>query len=436
MKDFQSFLWDRNGSQVNYGLNLEKIDENNRIVIGFATLDNVDYADDIITQQASLKAFENFRGNVRVQHDENRPVGRVIGFQPATYFDEETQKEYTGIQVAVRVSDGAEDVWKMCLDGTLSGFSIAGALRKAHKVYSEELGKYIQVIDEIVFTELSLVDSPMNRLANIVSIHKSFDYGTMEKGFDSFNLFWCGTDKLASKAADQALNCPACGEAMANVGHIEQNADIEKQLEIVFENETKGGHPIMEDTNIVIEKNIDGEEAVSVEEAVLEEVEVEAPAVEATEEVEAEVATEEVEAEVEAVEEAPAEQETEVEAEVERSLEDLLRDLHNKLDESLDESRELVSKSHDELKDEFKTLSSDMEKQFKTLADKNEELEGVIGELKTKLNTTTDELGETKKTLDGLVKNTAVKKSIDSSSRTTVASTEKRTSLFSGVFTP
>ena len=433
MKDFQKFLWDRNGSNVSYGLLLEKIDQTNRVVVGFATLDNVDYADDIITLDASINAFENFRGNIRVQHDDKRPVGTMIGFQPSTYFDEETQKTYNGIQVAVRISDGAEDVWKMCLDGTLSAFSIAGAVRKAHKVYSEELGRTIQVIDEIMFTELSLVDSPMNRLANVFAIHKSFDYGTMEKGFDSCNLFWCGTDRLASKSKGAELNCPSCGDAMATIGHIDENDEIEKQLRKVFENEMKGGHPLVEDTNIVIEKDIDGEETVAVEEAVVE------SESEAVEEAVEEVISEETEApeEEEESEETESEDDTEEEEdkEVERSLEDLLRELHQKLDESLDESRELVSKSHDELKTEFSTLSSDMEKQFRTLAEKNTELEGVISELREKLNNTTDGLEETKKRLDGFVEHTAVKKGLDSSSRTTVATTEKRESLFSGVFT-
>lgn len=150
------------------------IDASQRIVVGFATLDNLDSSDDIVTAEASMKAFEQFHGNVRLMH-ESRPVGKVISSQPAVYFDPATGEEHSGIQVSVRISKAAEDVWTMCQDGTLSGFSIGGEVLKASKVYSEQYGKAVKYIDDYRLTELSLVDSPANAFANITAIKKSSD---------------------------------------------------------------------------------------------------------------------------------------------------------------------------------------------------------------------------------------------------------------------
>lgn len=150
------------------------IDTSQRIVVGFATLDNLDSSNDIVTAEASMKAFEQFHGNVRLMH-ESRPVGKVISSQPAVYFDPATGEEHSGIQVSVRISKAAEDVWTMCQDGTLSGFSIGGEVLKASKVYSEQYGKAVKYIDDYRLTELSLVDSPANAFANITAIKKSSD---------------------------------------------------------------------------------------------------------------------------------------------------------------------------------------------------------------------------------------------------------------------
>ena len=45
-----------------------KIDESKRTVYGFATLDNVDKVDDVVLADASKRAFESFRGNIREMH--------------------------------------------------------------------------------------------------------------------------------------------------------------------------------------------------------------------------------------------------------------------------------------------------------------------------------------------------------------------------------
>lgn len=179
---------------VNIAFDPNTDNSNQRIVVGFATMDNIDKTGDVVTSEASMKAFSKFRGNIRYMH-ERMPVGKLIDYQPAVYFDEETQSQHNGVQVTVKISEAEDDVWIKCQDGTLSGFSIGGNVVKTSYIYNEKLAKNVQVIEDYELTELSLVDNPANQFANITAIRKSEDgrvhegdelkmSGTIEKVFE------------------------------------------------------------------------------------------------------------------------------------------------------------------------------------------------------------------------------------------------------------
>ena len=57
--------WSTEGDNVRLSMPFAKVDKERRIVSGFATLDNLDRQNDIVTTDASLKAFSKFRGNIR-----------------------------------------------------------------------------------------------------------------------------------------------------------------------------------------------------------------------------------------------------------------------------------------------------------------------------------------------------------------------------------
>ncbi|ASZ74885.1 head maturation protease [Rhodococcus phage Trina] len=426
MDRVQNALWNRDGSNVNLSFDMQKIaDENERIVIGFATLDNLDLTSDIVTADASLKAFSRFRGNVRLQHDKSKPVGKVISFQPASYYDEATQMEYSGIQVAVRVSEGAEDVWKMCLDGTLTGFSIGGAVLKTSDLYREDIGKRVKVIEEYALLELSLVDSPANHLANI-QIVKALSLDGMEKGYDSYNLFWCGIDRVATRSKNDSHVCPDCSTAMANMGSIEQNEDIKTQLDKVLKSldiDMEGGQSNMADTTLTIEKGEDGAEIASVDEVSVTEGSVAAAPVEeapeATEEATEEVATDEV-AEGEGEDETPADANAEIKA------------LIQQLAETVEASTGKVSKDATEIRAEVEKVSSELTGRFEKLEKELKTFQDAQDELKEKISTTTAGLEETRKRLDDAVEGTAMQKSVDVA--TTTKTPEAPKSKFQGLF--
>ncbi len=119
--------WNSDGDNIRLSMPLTKVDKERRIVSGFASLDNVDKQDDIVTAEASMSAFAKFRGNIREMH-QPVAVGKMVDFKEDKYFDPDTKKFYKGVFVSAYVSKGAQDTWEKVLDGTLTGFSIGGPI--------------------------------------------------------------------------------------------------------------------------------------------------------------------------------------------------------------------------------------------------------------------------------------------------------------------
>jgi len=217
--------WSTKDSSIRLSMPINKVDKERRIVTGFATLDNLDRQGDVVPKEASLKAFENFRGNIREMH-QPVAVGKVVSFKEDTYFDTESSKFYNGIVVSAYVSKGAQDTWEKVLDGTLTGFSIGGEIHDSEDVYDEDLGKKYQVIKEYSLSELSLVDNPANQFANVFSIEKGVATGYLSKTTTE-NVFWCRQDDIIQMSYDINKSCPQCDCNMNNIGFVESN-DSEK----------------------------------------------------------------------------------------------------------------------------------------------------------------------------------------------------------------
>lgn len=221
--------WSTKDSNIRLSMPISKVDKEKRIVSGFATLDNLDRQGDIVPAEASVKAFETFRGNVREMH-QPIAVGKILSFKEDKYFDQDDQKLYNGIYVSAYVSKGAQDTWEKVLDGTLTGFSIGGEINDADDIYDDEMNKSYRVIKEYTLSELSLVDNPANQFANVLSIEKSFDGNHLEGYLSKAtieNVFWCRKDDVISMAYEENRVCPQCDKAMSNIGFVESN-DTEK----------------------------------------------------------------------------------------------------------------------------------------------------------------------------------------------------------------
>lgn len=160
--------------QLQYHFPFAKVDQQRRIVSGFATLNNLDLQKDIVETDASVKAFKSFRGNIREQHS-RVAAGKMLSFGIEQFFDKVANKVYDGIFVRAYISKGAPDTWEKVLDGTLNGFSVGGDITDFENQIDED-GNVVRVIKEYTLSELSLVDNPANQFANIVSIEKAHDF--------------------------------------------------------------------------------------------------------------------------------------------------------------------------------------------------------------------------------------------------------------------
>jgi hypothetical protein len=224
--------WDSDGENVRLSMPFSKVDENRRIVSGFASLDNLDKQMDIVTSEASMKAFENFRGNIREMHQPSA-VGKMVSFKEDKYFDPESKKFYKGVYVSAYISKGANDAWEKVLDGTYTGFSIGGRMNKWDDAYDEKSDTQIRIIKEYDLVELSLVDSPANQFANIISVEKVDGKDVVSgSSIDTVieNVFYDKDAGLVVVSENETEVSPISGEQMENIGFVEKTDDEKKDM--------------------------------------------------------------------------------------------------------------------------------------------------------------------------------------------------------------
>ena len=250
--------WTTDGDNVRFSMPIGKVDQERRIVSGFATLDNIDKQGDIVTTEASIEAFKKFRGNLREMH-QPAAVGKVVSFKEDRYFDPKEKKFYSGVYVSAYVSKGAQDTWEKVLDGTLTGFSIGGNITKSDDMYDDKIDKSVRIIKEYDLHELSLVDNPANQFANVISIEKGQLGGFLAKAVVD-TVYWCSSDDIVRLSKEVDESCPSCNGTMKNIGFVEDQNDTETLKFLVDSAKgirtikmTKEENPMTEETNVVAE---------------------------------------------------------------------------------------------------------------------------------------------------------------------------------------
>ena len=254
--------WNTEGENVRLSMPFSKVDKERRIVSGFASLDNLDRQMDIVTTEASMKAFENFRGNIREMH-QPLAVGKMVSFKQDKYFDSESKKFYNGVFVSAYVSKGAQSTWEKVLDGTLTGFSIGGKMNKWDDAFDEKLDSQIRIIKDYDLVELSLVDSPANEFANIISVEK-VDGVAVIKGDNTTleNVFWDSETGIVMVSENEKEISPTTGNEMKNIGFVEKTDNekinmikflVDSAKGITTSKITKEVSPMTETTEVVAE---------------------------------------------------------------------------------------------------------------------------------------------------------------------------------------
>ena len=376
--------WTTEGDNVRLSMPFNKVDEERRLVSGFASLDNLDKQMDIVTTEASMKAFSKFRGNIREMHQPSA-VGKMVSFKEDKYFDPESKKFYKGVYVSTYISKGAQDAWEKVLDGTYTGFSIGGRMNEWDDGYDEKSDSQIRIIKDYDLVELSLVDSPANQFASILSVEK-VDGVDVIKGDETVleNVFWDKESGIIKLSENESEVSPVSGLAMENIGFVEKN-DNEKTNMVKFLVDsakgistikiTKEVSPMTEETTDVVE-NVEvapeaqaevvetpavADEAVAVDELAVaksDDVSAESEAAPAAEDEEDKKAEDTVDADAPAVEKSDEAIVTAV-AEIKDSLTNAFGDLATTI-KSLHEQVAALSKSLDLVSGEVKTVSGEV----------------------------------------------------------------------------
>jgi hypothetical protein len=417
--------WDTEGDDVRLSMPFSKVDQERRIVSGFATLDNVDKQNDIVTTEASLGAFSKFRGNIREMHQPSA-VGRMVSFKEDKYFDPDTKKFYSGVYVSAYISKGAQDTWEKVLDGTYTGFSIGGKMLKWDDAYDEKMDSQIRIIKEYDLVELSLVDSPANQFANILSVEKvgGADVLKGDSVAELENVFWDSESGLVILSEKESENHPLSGVSMKNIGFVEKT-DAEKADMIKFLVDSAKGMNLSKMTEEVSPMTDTTENLTEKSDEVVEEVEV---APEADVETEAVEIVEEDAEKADSIDAAP-----EAEAEVEKA-DAAEADVEKADDDESDVEKadavevEEVAKSDDaavveavaEIKDTLSSAFSDLAETVKSLHEQVNALNKSITGVSDELSATKKEIADAKgqfdefgKRVDAVEQDTAFRKSGD-----------------------
>jgi hypothetical protein len=414
--NIEKSLWSSHGDNITLSVPFTKVNREKRTVSGFATLDNVDQTGDVVTSEASMKAFENFRGNLREMH-QPVAVGKIVSFKPETYYDPASKEFYNGVYVDAYISKGAQDTWEKVLDGTLAGFSIGGKIIESDNEVNKSTGKTVRFIKDYALMELSIVDSPANELCNILSISKmngQLVFKGMAADIVTENIFYCNESDSVFISTESSYDSPVTGKPATLIGWVESN-DVNKAKEIdkILDLHKKSRLSTPE-TQIAKQADIEGGKEVSdnTENVVAED----AVAPEATVEDTAVVAPAE---EAPAVEEAPADAVVDASAETLEKAADvsevmvdepdfakMLGDLKGFFSETLNKASEANAAQVSLIKDTVETFSKSVDGRISELAEQHTALSKAVEDIKNTID-------GVEKRVDAVESETAIKKSSD-----------------------
>jgi hypothetical protein len=412
--------WSSEGNVINLAVPFTKVNREKRTVSGFATLDNLDQTGDVVTMEASMKAFENFRGNLREMHQPTA-VGKVVSFRPETYYDPKSKEFYNGVYVDAYISKGAQDTWEKVLDGTLQGFSIGGKIIDSETEMNKATGESVRFIKDYSLVELSIVDSPANELCNILSIEKvngQMIFKGIAADVKMENIFYCADSDSVFMSTEAEYISPVTGKKTELIGWVESNdtnkaKEIDKILDLY-----KSRLNTLPDVKIAKQANAEGGnevenlETTTATEETVEKLRV--PGQEATAQAEAEVvapvAEVEKSEEVVSTEENTSAEVLETAAEatevVEPDFAKMLGDLKGFFSETLEKASEANAAQVSAIKETVETFSKGVDARISELAEKHTALSTAVESIKNTIE-------GVEKRVDAVESETAIKKSSD-----------------------
>ena len=417
--NIEKSLWTSHGNDINLSVPFTKVNREKRTVSGFATLDNIDQTNDVVTAEASVKAFESFRGNIREMHG-SLAVGKMVSFKPETFYDPATKEFYNGVYVTAYISKGAQDTWEKVLDGTLSGFSIGGKINESDNEVNKANGKTVRFIKDYDLIELSIVDSPANELCNVLSIQKvngQLIFKGIATEVVTENIFYCEDSNSVFISTEKTYDSPVSGKPAQLIGWVE-SSDVNKAKEIdrILDAYKHSRFTLPETQTIAKQANAEGgnEMSENTENVVAEDVAVDAAvevAVEETAVVAEDAAPAEAPAEDAVAEDVPAET-LEKAAEVSEDKVDepdfakMLGDLKGFFSETLNKASEANAAQVTTIQETVEAFSKSVDARISELAEQHTVLSSAVNDIKSTID-------GVQKRVDAVESETAIKKSSD-----------------------
>lgn len=217
----------------------EILDEDERIIAGYASVEVLDSHGDIIPIEELERAMYSLmdRGGLILYGHSNKPVGKILRWEVRKH--PEVDAKALWIVAKIFKSYPLDDeVWRLIKEGQLRGFSIGGQGVKEKRVLKDgadpSLPKEVNVVRNLNLLEISVVPTPANPLATIEAVNylaKSADAGEKKPSLDEILEKY----KVRKDIFDATEGCGTCFEIaqiIKDVGDVELGLRIWRAIHI------------------------------------------------------------------------------------------------------------------------------------------------------------------------------------------------------------
>lgn len=150
----------------------EILDEDKRIIAGWASTEVVDLHGDLVPIEEIRRGMYNLMargGNILYGHS-NKPVGKILEWDVRKH----SEANVDGLWIVAQIYKDYpldDEVWAMIKRGLLKGFSIGGQGKKAKAFVKGDKSKTVNVVHDLNLMEISIVPTPANPLATIEQVN-------------------------------------------------------------------------------------------------------------------------------------------------------------------------------------------------------------------------------------------------------------------------
>jgi len=218
----------------------EILDEENRLIAGWASVEIVDSHGDIIPIQELERGMLTLmdRGGHILYGHSNKPVGKILAWQ----IKKHDEVDANGLWIVAKIFKEYpldNEVWRLIKEGALRGFSIGAQGRKEKMMLKDanntNLPREINLVRDLNLLEISIVPTPANPLATIEEINfiaKSAD--SEEKNFMNLEEV-LRKYKIRKELFDMTEGCGLCLEIASiikDVGDIDLGVRIWRAIQL------------------------------------------------------------------------------------------------------------------------------------------------------------------------------------------------------------